>query len=207
MIKIQNSIATREALPPFLAGLSHESLSDLSWTDPQLGVQDAAWWPEEDQSPALGEYQRYGQETLTPDSARKVVVVTREVLDWGDEEIAADLNARKDAKRAEINAARLAVNFISFTHQGKVFACDTLSRSDIDGTNGFVALYGALPPGWPGGWKAMDNTYLVISTVAEWKAFYSSMFAAGSANFAHSQSLKSQLDAAATAEEVAAIQW
>ena len=116
----------------------------------------------------------------------------------------ADLKAKKNA---EINAARLAANLSAFTHAGKQIACDQLSRSDIDGTNGFVALYGALPPGWPGGWKAVDNTYVSIADVAAWRAFYSSMFAAGNANFAKSQALKTQLDAATTAEEVAAIAW
>jgi len=113
----------------------------------------------------------------------------------------------KAAKNAEINAARLAANFSTFTHAGKQIACDQLSRSDIDGTNGFVSLYGSMPPGWPGGWKAVDNTYVAIATVNDWKAFYASMFAAGNANFAHAQALKAQLDAAATAEEVATIVW
>lgn len=113
----------------------------------------------------------------------------------------------KAEKNAEINTARLAANFSTFTHAGKAIACDQLSRSDIDGTNGFVALYSTLPPGWPGGWKAVDNTYVAIADVAAWKAFYASMFAAGNANFAKAQTLKTQLDAATTAEQVAAIAW
>lgn len=116
----------------------------------------------------------------------------------------ADLKA---AKNDEINSARLAANFSTFQHAGKAIACDQLSRSDIDGTNGFVALYGSLPPGWPGGWKAVDNTYVPIASVNDWKAFYASMFAAGNANFAKAQALKAQLDAATTAEQVAAIVW
>ena len=120
---------------------------------------------------------------------------------------APDLVSLKSAKNAEINAARLAANFSTFTHGGKTFACDQLSRSDIDGTNGFVSLYGTMPPGWPGGWKAVDNTYTPIATVDDWKAFYASLFAAGNANFAHSQALKAALNNATTAEQVAAIQW
>lgn len=118
-----------------------------------------------------------------------------------------DLVALKAAKNAEINAARLAANFSTFPYADKAIACDQLSRSDIDGTNGFVSLYGSLPPGWPGGWKAVDNTYVPISSVAEWKAFYSSMFAAGNANFAKAQALKEQLEAATTPEEVQFITW
>lgn len=72
---------------------------------------------------------------------------------------------------AGLIAARNAANFSTFPHAGKAIACDQLSRSDIDGTNGFVSLYGALPPDWPGGWKAVDNTYVPISSVADWEAF------------------------------------
>lgn len=89
MIKVQNNVAIREPVPQFLRGLAPESLADLSWTDPALGVSDAAWWPEDDQSPALGEFERYGAETLTVDADRRVVVVVREVVPWTAEEIAA----------------------------------------------------------------------------------------------------------------------
>lgn len=79
MIKIQNNTPTREALPPFLVGLQPESLRDLTWTDPALGVQNLAWWPEQDDSPALGPWQAYGAETLTLGDG--VVHVVRAVVD------------------------------------------------------------------------------------------------------------------------------
>jgi len=118
-----------------------------------------------------------------------------------------DIAAARLAKNTEINAARLKANRASFTHAGKAFACDELSRSDIDGITSFVTLAGSLPPGWPGGWKAIDNTYHPISTVGEWAAFVGSMVAAGNANFAKSQALKAQLAAATTAEQINAIAW
>ena len=151
--------------------------------------------------------------TLTPPPAVVGEQVARltagvwEVLPAYPAPPAPDLASLKSAKNAEINAARLAANFSTFTHGGKTFACDQLSRSDIDGTNGFVSLYGTMPPGWPGGWKAVDNTYTPIATVDDWKAFYASLFAAGNANFAHSQALKAALSNATTAEQVATIQW
>jgi hypothetical protein len=80
MIKIQNNAPKREPLPEFLRGLDPASLADLSWTDPQLGVQDCAWWPEQDASPALGRFEVYGDETLTMDEVNKVVLVGRLVL-------------------------------------------------------------------------------------------------------------------------------
>lgn len=78
MIKVQNNTAKREPLPTFLRGLKPESLLDLSWTDPALGVQDAAWWPEDRQWPELQEGERYTDEVLTLDHERKVVVSTRQ---------------------------------------------------------------------------------------------------------------------------------
>jgi len=79
MIKVQSNTATRTPLPAFLRGLSRESLLDLSWTDPALGVADAAWWPEDRQWSDLAEGERYTDETLTIDTERQVVVSTRGV--------------------------------------------------------------------------------------------------------------------------------
>lgn len=113
----------------------------------------------------------------------------------------------KAVKNAEINAARAAANTGTFDHVGKTFSCDALSRGDIDGVNGEVALTGALPQGFPGAWKAADNSYLPITDVPAWTAFYRAMVSQGAANFAHAQQLKAQLAAASTPEAVAAIAW
>lgn len=88
MIKVQNNTATREPLPSFLQGLKLESLADLSWTDPQLGVQDAKWLPEIDETPSLGPDQVYdGTEALTLDAERQVVVVVRGIRNMTTEEL------------------------------------------------------------------------------------------------------------------------
>ena len=118
-----------------------------------------------------------------------------------------DLDALRAAKNDEINAARLKATFETFEHQGKSVSCDELSRSDIDGINGYVALNGVFPDIWPGAWKCADNTYLPIASIDEWKAFYGAMVAAGSALYAHAQELKTELATAETAEEIAAIMW
>lgn len=94
MIKVLNGVATREPLPAFLVGLAPESLVDLSWTDPALGVQSAAWWPEESGDAELPEGYKWGVETLTPDAARQVVVVTRDQVPMTDAEIVASRPAR-----------------------------------------------------------------------------------------------------------------
>lgn len=117
------------------------------------------------------------------------------------------LAALKAAKRGEINKARLTANRSSFAFAGKQIACDELSRGDIDGITSAVALTGELPPDFPGAWKAVDNTYVPISDVATWGSLVAAMVARGTANFARSQSLKALLEAAATADAVAAISW
>lgn len=111
------------------------------------------------------------------------------------------------AKNAEINAARLAANSSSFTHAGHSFACDDLSRGDIDGTTNTILLTGQFPSPWPGYWKSVDNTLYPIESLEDWKLFYASMGAAGATNFAKSQSLKAQLAAATTIEQINAITW
>lgn len=112
----------------------------------------------------------------------------------------------KAEKRLKINEWRQIANF-TFTHQGKEFACDLLSDKDIVGTMGSLTLLGEFPPGWPGGWKAIDNTYLPITTREQFEDFYRSMCARGAANFAHSQVLKDAVAAATTPEALDAIVW
>ena len=107
MIKVQNNTPTREPLPSFLLGLAPESLADLSWTDASLSVQDCAWWPEDNQTQALGENQKYGDEVLTVDAGRNVVIVTRQVVPMTTEEIAArdaEIAAQKQQYRDQLNA-------------------------------------------------------------------------------------------------------
>lgn len=111
MIKVQNGIATREAIPDFLQGLAPESLADLSWLDPTMGLSDCAWWPEEWAETVIGGGQKYGDEVLTVDTERKVVVVTRLVVDVSQEEkdaqvakIRAEINAQLAALTAQLKA-------------------------------------------------------------------------------------------------------
>ena len=105
MIKVQNNTATREPIPAFLIGLEPVSLADLSWTDPALGVSDAAWWPEDDQSPALQQYERYGEETLTINNTLKVVVSTKAVVPFTQQEI--DVITAEEAARKQQQAASI----------------------------------------------------------------------------------------------------
>lgn len=120
---------------------------------------------------------------------------------------AIDLDALRSAKREHINAWRAAANLSTFPHAGKEIACDALSRSDIDGVANNIALRGTFPDGFPGGWKATDNTMIPLPDVDAFKAMYDSMTARGTENFNHAQELKVLLAAASTPEEIAAIEW
>lgn len=121
---------------------------------------------------------------------------------WVDPRTLADVKA---AKNAAIDRARAAANTSFFMFQGKQISVDPLSRSDIDAAHGAILMLQAMPPGWPGGWKAKDRTIVAIPDVAVWSQFYGTMVATGTANFNHSQTLKAQLDAATTIAEVEAI--
>lgn len=117
------------------------------------------------------------------------------------------LDAAKANKVSEINNARLVANTKYFNYNDKQIACDTLSRSDIDGTNGYVSLMGTFPDGWVGQWKTVDNTYIPIATIDDWKAFYAAMVAQGQANFLYAQGLKKLVADATDVQQVAAVYW
>lgn len=124
------------------------------------------------------------------------------VKQWFDPRTLADIKALKNDA---INRARAAANGSFFVFQGKQIAVDPLSRSDIDAAHGAILMLQAMPPGWPGAWKSMDNTYVLIPDIATWGQFYGTMVATGTANFNHSQTLKAQLLAASTIAEAEAV--
>lgn len=118
-----------------------------------------------------------------------------------------ELAALKAAKNEEINRWRDEANGSTFPHLGKHFAVDGLSFRDIASTAGYIGLFGAFHPDFPGGWKASDNTYLPMPTVEDFKAFYAAMVDQGTGNFNHAQALKAALGEATSATQVAAIAW
>lgn len=138
-------------------------------------------------------------------------LVTIESSPFLDGSVQADatisLEALKLKKNAEINRARLQANQSHFMFSGKEIAFDQLSFIDIISANGEIALTGQLPAGWLGGWKAKDNSIVAIPNVATWTTFYKAMVQQGQENFLRAQTLKAQLNAATSAEEIATIQW
>lgn len=123
------------------------------------------------------------------------------------EQIAAELAPVKASKILQINQWRAAANKTFFTYSGKQIACDDLSRSDIDAVAGSISLTGSFPAGFPGAWKAMDNSYIMLPDIDAFKSMYAAMTAQGTTNFGHSQSLKAAVAAAQTVAEVNAVVW
>lgn len=123
-------------------------------------------------------------------------------LHWLETATLAELKVRK---RAQITADRLAADADKFVYQTKQIR--TAEKDIFDLLIADARMKKGWPPNWPGGWKAMDDTYLMIGTIAEWDAFFIAMYDAGIANFQKSQNLKANISAATTAEQVAAIQW
>ena len=137
MIKIANGIPAREALPVFLYGLSQESLYDLSWTDPSLGVQDLAWWPERNQeTPYDPETQQLGSEILT--MGDRVVIVTHEIIGLTKEQLNANLAKRKESLTGEIDRIRYSKIYqasIPYLFPGDTDPDGVQMRDDIDRQN------------------------------------------------------------------------
>ena len=148
-----------------------------------------------------------GLEEVTPLQINGVWTQQWEVTFVSSEVAASRLAELKAEKNQQINSWRAQANQSSFTHDGKTIACDPLSRSDIDGVAGSIALTGAFPVGFPGAWKAMDNTYIVLWGIQAFKDMYASMTMQGTINFGRAQSLKASLAAATTKAEVDALVW
>ena len=91
-VNLKTKKVTREQLPKFLKGLNQESLNDLSWTDPQLGLQDFGYWQEQRVPQELTSTQKFGNEVLEVDTENKVVKVSYEIIDKTAEELEAELN-------------------------------------------------------------------------------------------------------------------
>ena len=113
----------------------------------------------------------------------------------------------KQLKNAQINKWRAEANLSFFPYEDKLIATDRLARSDIDGVASYVALFNALPPNFPGAWKTIDNSYVLIPDVGAFKALVAAMVTQGNTNFLKSQQLKEQIASAKTEAEITAIQW
>ena len=154
MIKVENGIATREPVPYYLdqsqTPEALASLLDLSWTDPQFGVQNAAWWPEEDVSGELGPNKKWGAEVLTLDAERQVVLVKRKQVAMTAGEKAARDEEVTAQWADQIAARRFQVETGGVTVEGVQINTDRDSQSLLTG----AAFAASLDPGYHIKWKA-----------------------------------------------------
>ena len=154
MIKVENGIATREPIPDFLdrSGTPEAlaALLDLSWTDPALGVQDCAWWPEEDVSGELGTNKKWGAEVLILDNERQVVLVTRKQVAM----TAAEKAARDSAIAAEWAGRIAARRFQAETGGVIVEGIQVNTERDSQSLLTGAAFAASLDPGYHIKWKA-----------------------------------------------------
>lgn len=124
------------------------------------------------------------------------------------------LDELKIAQKAKITADRIAADTDKFTYTYTDSTGSSVSKeirtADKDMFDMLVAdarIQKGFPANWPGGWKAIDNSYVPIANVDQWNTFFTAMYDAGIANFNHSQTLKTNIDNATTPEGVAAIVW
>lgn len=133
--------------------------------------------------------------------------ITWSIVPYSPAEIEVEIENLKKAVNKSINDKRLEVNYKSFPYRGFDIACDQLSRSDIEGTNGLIQILKKLPDNWIGYWKATDNRLAPVKTYADWNELYLSMFNQGMVHFSHANYLKAMLADAKTYDEVKAINW
>lgn len=124
-----------------------------------------------------------------------------------EEQLLEYLARSKQSKNLQINRWRAEANQTYFTYQGKRIACDSLSRGDIDAVASNIALTGNFPTGFPNAWKAIDNTYIPITSIDDFKSMFAAMTLQGTVNFARAQTLKQALENANTLDEINSIVW
>lgn len=145
-----------------------------------------------------------GEVIELPPKLNPVHAFNYDTKEWED---ARGLVQAKVDRKNYISSRRLIANRTSFTYLGKEIAVDRVSRGDIDAIQSYVTMTGEFPTSWPGAWKAIDNSYVSITTVPEWQAFFTAMVNQGTINFNHSQSLKAAIEVATTISDVDLINW
>lgn len=130
-----------------------------------------------------------------------------EVYPLPAEDVAAHFERLRADKIAAINQARVRADSSHFSFGGKQVQVDDASMRQIMAVTGYISLWGDFPPGFPGAWKAMDNTYIPLVDVAAWKDLIKAMATQGVENFAKQQTLKAEIAKAASMAAVEAINW
>jgi hypothetical protein len=155
--------ATRESLPAFLKGLQSESLLNLDWTDPALGVREYGWWPETNNDPPIdSNTQQYGAETLTASEFWKLVTVTHAVEALSPEAIAEKIATAKTERTAELASIRYQHETAGITLNGATIETNRESQALVNGAYSYSLLNPAVLIDWKAttGWIQIDATMI-----------------------------------------------
>ena len=150
MIKVKDGVASREPIPEALRDNALESLLDLSWTWEGLGLQDSAWWPEENAEGELGTNKKWGAEVLTLDAERQVVLVKRKQVAMTASEKAARDALIVEQWADQIAARRFQVETGGVTVAGVKLNTERDSQSLLTG----AAFAASIDPDYRIKWKA-----------------------------------------------------
>ncbi len=109
----------------------------------------------------------------------------------------------KDAKWVEIKAARSAAEYGGFAWDGSTFDSDAASQQRIIGASQLASLN---PSAFEIDWTLADNTVRTLSA-ADMQAVGVALGQHVNGQYVHARTLREQIEAAATKEEVDAISW
>lgn len=137
----------------------------------------------------------------------ETVLLTAEELDAKAAEYALQLELLRNKKMSDINSARAQADGSYFEFGGKQIDADADSMRQINAITGYVALFNEFPPGFPGAWKTVDNSYLPLPDIATWKSLVQAMAVTGTSNFLKQQALKTDVAQAASMAAIESIQW
>jgi hypothetical protein len=112
------------------------------------------------------------------------------------------LQDHKTAKWTELKQARSQTEYSGFTWDGSTFDSDARSQQRITG----AVTLAQMDAGFSIDWTLADNTVRPLNA-AQMKEVGTALGAHVATQFAQAQDLRTQLDAAQTAEQVAAVSW
>lgn len=124
-------------------------------------------------------------------------------FNWVTKQWEASIDKLKDAKWEEIKKARDAAQYGGFTWDGSRFDSDQVSQQRIAGS---VQLANIVGSSFSVDWILADNTTRTLSA-SDMVAVGAALGAFVQAQFVKGQSLRNQIMAATTPEEISAISW
>ena len=163
MFKIENNVATRSAIPSFLVGLAPSSLSDLSWTDPALGVQNIKFYSEYNNDSIIDHNtQMYGNEIVEIDDENQRVIVSHEVVSIPEEQIQATLQQKKNELCQRVTTMRDDLETQGFMFNGKLIESDSRSVQRINTVVQAAQVAIAMNTPFQIEWACADNSSVTL---------------------------------------------